>query len=102
MSVIGLIRRFERRRRFWRLVDVGGPDDCWPWLGRTGPDGGVLSDGRPAVARAFELASGSRLPPHAAVEHRCGHAWCVNPHHLTVRAAAGRSRADRGAGVRGA
>jgi hypothetical protein len=81
MNIFGLIRRYERRRRFWRNVRVGGPDDCWPWLGPTDENGHGLSNGRLAHERAWEL-SGRSLPSGVSLEHRCGHPWCVNPHHL--------------------
>jgi hypothetical protein len=84
MSIAALIRRYERRRRFWRGVRVGGPDDCWTWLGSTDASGIGLSRGRPAHERAWEL-SGHRLPPGGTLEHTCGNERCVNPRHLRVR-----------------
>jgi hypothetical protein len=84
VAVLQLIRRYERRRRFWRLVRVAGPDDCWPWLGRTDGNGDGVYDGRTAHRYAYELA-GRLLPSGASLEHRCGNRWCVNPHHLEVR-----------------
>jgi hypothetical protein len=87
MSVVALVRRYERRRRFWRNVRVGGPDDCWPWLGKTDAGGLALYRGRPACETAWELSV--RQPaPGASLQHRCGHAWCVNPRHLARRGAA--------------
>lgn len=82
MSFVGLVRRYERRRRFWRNVRVTGPDDCWPWLGATDAGGQAVYRGRPACETAWELTA-RPLPPHASLQHRCGHAWCVNPRHLT-------------------
>jgi hypothetical protein len=84
MSVLRLIRRYERRRRFWRKVRVGGPEECWPWLGAKDPNGFGLSDARLAHERAWEL-SGHPLPAGTSIEHRCSHRWCVNPHHLVPR-----------------
>lgn len=26
-------------QRFWSHVDIGGPDDCWPWLASCKPSG---------------------------------------------------------------
>jgi hypothetical protein len=79
-----LIRRYERKRRFWRNVRAEGPQDCWPWLGPTDHDGFGRFEGRPAHERAYELAGG-RLPSGAALEHRCGNRHCVNPYHLEPR-----------------
>jgi hypothetical protein len=82
-GLVGLLRRFERGRRFWRHVRVGGPDDCWLWEGDVDAEGRAWFGGVPAEARAYELALG---PPPAAVaiEHRCGEPLCVNPEHLRL------------------
>lgn len=84
MSVVRLIRRYERRRRFWRQVEVLGPEECWPWRGRTDAHGHGVYDGAMAHERAYELARRS-LPPGAWLERRCGTAGCVNPRHFELR-----------------
>jgi hypothetical protein len=76
-----MVRRYERRRRFWKHVHVGGPDACWYWDGETGPDGGASYHGRPAERRAWELARGA-LPPGVRLTRRCDNPRCVNPEHL--------------------
>jgi hypothetical protein len=91
MSIVGLVRRYERRRRFWRNVRVGGPDECWAWLGTTDTAGQGVHDGRPACETAYEL-TGHQLPPGTSLQHRCGNAWCVNPHHLERRDARSQTR----------
>jgi hypothetical protein len=83
--MIGLVRRFERGRRFWRHVRVGDREDCWLWEGEVGPDGHGRFAGDRAELRAYELAAGP-VPPAAMVEQRCGERRCVNPEHLRLRA----------------
>ena len=82
MQLLPLFARFTVNRRFWKHVDVGGPDECWSWRGRRGPDGIPAFDGRPAGLRAYELARGP-IPEGVRLRHRCGNPWCVNPHHLS-------------------
>jgi hypothetical protein len=77
------IRRYERRRRFWRLVQVGGPDDCWPWLGTVDADGFGLFEGMRADTMAYRIARGRPAGAGRAVIHRCGDTRCVNPEHMT-------------------
>jgi hypothetical protein len=85
VAVLALIRRYERRRRFWRRVLVGGPDECWPWLGRTDRNGDGVHEGRPAPGYAYELA-GRPLPSGASLElDRCkwagpGSVYSYMPH----------------------
>lgn len=75
------IRSYERQRRFWRLVEVRGREECWPWLGPTGHDGVPRYHGRPASLHAYELVRGP-LPVGARLRGTCGHAACVNPEHM--------------------
>ncbi len=77
--VAELIRRYERRRQFWRHVHVGGPDECWTWDGEVDADGHPRFHGRSAARHACELARGR---PPASLEPRCGNRRCVNPEHL--------------------
>jgi len=95
-GVLHLIRRYEHRRRFWREVDVAGPEDHWAWLGELDRHGTPVYHGRPANEVAYGLARGPG-PPGSRLIRRCDDPRCVNPeHHMTLRG----GRGDRGgAGV---
>jgi hypothetical protein len=75
------IRTYERQRRFWRLVDVRGRDECWPWLGHVDRDGQGWFRGSRADAIAYQRARGP-LPAGARLEHGCGDRRCMNPEHM--------------------
>jgi hypothetical protein len=75
------IRIYERRRRFWRLVEVRGREECWRWHGPVDSDGRVWYGRRRADSHAYELVRGP-LPIGALLRHRCGDALCVNPDHM--------------------
>jgi hypothetical protein len=74
------LRRYERNRRFWRHVRVGGHDECWLWEGDVDADGHGIYDGARADAHAYELVTGEA--PAGTLAHRCGEPRCVNPDHL--------------------
>jgi hypothetical protein len=77
------LRRYERRRRVWRRVDVGGRGDCWPWTGDVDATGEPVHRDRPAAEVVYALVRGP-LPPGAHLERRCPDRLCVNPEHMTV------------------
>jgi hypothetical protein len=79
-----LFARFAVNRRFWKQVDVRAPDECWSWQGTVGPDGVPEFDGRPAAARAYELARGP-VPDRAWLRQLCGNPRCMNPDHLELQ-----------------
>jgi hypothetical protein len=78
------------------LVDrSGGPDACWPWMGRISAGYGVITthepDGKirtPRVHRlVLEQTLGRTLEPHELARHVCpnvGNPRCCNPAHLAV------------------
>jgi hypothetical protein len=72
------------REKFNTLVDQGGDDACWYWLGAVNNRGyGVFRVGRRVVMahrHMFELEHGR--PPSGMVLHTCGKKTCVNPKHL--------------------
>jgi hypothetical protein len=84
MTVLpSLFARFVVNRRFWKRVEVGGPEECWTWKGLTGSDGTPEFRGRAAWLRAYELARGP-VPARARVRRLCGNPNCVNPDHLEL------------------
>lgn len=72
--------------RFWEKVDRRGPNECWPWIGKT-----KFSDGRGKFRTekfmqtsnyvAFELTYGPLQPGEYAC-HSCDFPPCCNPAHL--------------------
>lgn len=76
--------------QFWRKVERGGEQECWPWIGERQKEGyGRIS------TRRKPSPSGTRLAHRAAYEllvgpiaeglhldHLCRNPWCVNPAHL--------------------
>lgn len=70
-------------QRFWEKVDIGEPDECWPW--KAGVDGhgyGVFVGIGPrklAHRVAFELTNGAT---DLLVLHKCDNPSCCNPAHL--------------------
>lgn len=73
---------------FWLRVQVGAPDQCWPWLKGVNRHGyGRINVGRIkgvsqiklAHRLAYELTFG---PPVGVVRHQCHNPPCCNPNHL--------------------
>lgn len=76
--------------RFWKKVDVRGPDECWPWQSPLNHHGyGQITiwighcSFRNAMAHrvAFELAN-RPIPSGLEIDHLCRNRRCVNPAHL--------------------
>jgi hypothetical protein len=91
--------------RFWRKVDVGGPEECWPWTGTLFRGGhGCFKVGRanrPAHRVAAELAG--LTIEGLVVHHTCEVKHCVNPGHFELmtheahtRLHSAKSQCDRG------
>jgi hypothetical protein len=85
-------------RSFWRHVEKGEPDECWPWMGPTlrsnrpwqrygnfnvwrGSSTGGGSKNYRAHRFAWMLMNGP-IPDGMNVLHRCDNSNCVNPAHL--------------------
>jgi hypothetical protein len=78
--------------RFWSKVDKRGPDECWPFTGRTNGNGaypgygwirGPEANRRPLAAHriSWELHNGP-IPDGLFVLHKCDFPPCTNPAHL--------------------
>ena len=71
--------------RFWKYVDKGEPDECWPWIGSKGRKGyGQIRDrGRTLKAHRVSYAiHHGEVPDGAHVLHHCDNPPCCNPAHL--------------------
>lgn len=106
--------------RLWSHVQVGGPNECWPWTASTSGSGyGQMAvDGRLVQAHrlALESATGQPIPADLDVDHTCHnadadcagghgcrHRRCCNPGHLeavTHGVNVRRVRGDRTGAVR--
>jgi len=80
----------EPVKRFWAMVKVGKPDECWPWLGGTfgktksghyGRFPLTHSKGIGAHRYAYEISIGP-IPKGLLVCHSCDFTLCCNPRHL--------------------
>lgn len=73
--------------RFWRLVDMGGMDECWPFRGYRDRAGyGIFTDenGRRLGAHeaALSYTTGEKRHPSLETCHSCDNPPCCNPNHL--------------------
>lgn len=71
--------------QFVKFVQLGGPDECWPWTGGSNSGGyGVVSrNGKSAIAtrETYKLFNGP-IPPGKVIRHTCDNPPCCNPAHL--------------------
>lgn len=71
--------------RFWRLVDVRGANECWPWKGDLRRGYGVFQYGgrvRPAHELALSFTTGEKRAATLDTCHSCDNPPCCNPAHL--------------------
>lgn len=77
--------------RFWSKVQIGAPDECWPWQAarygkmQYGKFSREREPGRweawDAHRVSFELTHGP-IPPGVTIRHSCDFGACCNPGHL--------------------
>lgn len=81
--------------RFWKKVDIRGPDECWPWLAGKASGGYgcfcVNGHGHAAHRFAYEFSNGP-IPDDLCVLHRCDNPPCCNPNHLFLGTIADNNR----------
>lgn len=71
-------------RRFFAMLDVRGPNECWPYVGYTNRAGyGMFSlCGEPFISPRVAFKIFSRDPHELIVCHHCDNPSCCNPAHL--------------------
>jgi len=78
-------RQINGIERFWELVDVQGPDDCWNWTSALNNFGyGFFRIGgktRTTHRLAWMFTNGP-IPDGVNVLHKCDNRKCCNPNHL--------------------
>ena len=100
--------RTPPERRLWDKVEIGGHDECWPFIGkRTRLGYGRVGIGRTKYVYAHRVAYIDKvgpIPDGLVVMHICDNPPCCNPAHLALgtrgdnnrdRSAKGRGRENR-------
>jgi hypothetical protein len=70
---------------FWSRVQIGGPDECWPWLGGCSSNRYGIVWFKGIHISAHRLAwkfNRRRTPGRWHIRHRCDNPPCCNPKHL--------------------
>jgi len=75
--------------RVWYKIDIGDPDDCWPWTASVDRGGyGQINDGLGHIRKAhrlvLEITLGRPLRSGEWALHTCDVPRCCNPRHLYV------------------
>ena len=69
--------------RVWSRIDVGEPDECWPWTrGRHSYGYGQIRYPKSTLHYVHRLVS--RAKPGQEVRHLCDNPPCCNPLHLVL------------------
>ncbi len=77
-----------QRANFWRYVEKGSDDQCWPWHGAEHPwwDGygwaSFQGEAQGAHRVAWMLHYRLIIPVRWVGDHMCGCRWCCNPDHI--------------------
>ena len=74
--------------RFWSKVQIGKPDECWPWLGVVGKNEYgrfmIKSCRFQAHRAAWIFANNRDIPDGLCIRHLCNNPTCCNPVHLAI------------------
>jgi excisionase family DNA binding protein len=74
--------------RFWKHVDIGTPDSCWPWRKAIDHNGNPIfgvSTGKSIPARRFAYENKiGPIPEGCVVIPSCANNICCNPSHLIL------------------
>lgn len=85
---MALMRHGTFAERFWAQIAIAGPDECWPWQGRTNWQGygqiHVPEKGRDVGAHivSWFFAKGRWPLPEMDICHSCDSPPCANDAHL--------------------
>lgn len=71
---------------FLRLVRVGSPEECWPWLGEVSVTGyGLAPQGGMSHVWAYRLHYGAPRAGYQVYHAVCARRLCCNPKHMRTR-----------------
>ena len=107
LSLVYKIFLHNVQKRFWKKVQKGSPNECWPWIGCKDVHGygriAILRVGILAHRISYEFAYGPIPEDKNIVRHRCDNPICVNPYHLEIGTIADnmRDKCERGRQLRG-